>query len=233
MNWFYLCDACHPNEHNDCTQITFIIINHSIGINIPLWYYMIYYYAIKRYAPLTYERTQLEVMFRWIHIHPMKTPLTIFEWLLVPFLLLHHKRNALWLISILIGKVILIWSLNWRVRDLLTLFLFVCALLCQTHIVLCFCFDCPRLVSCVWWYPTHIVLCFCFDCFRLVICVHTVTFLGLSILECPWNMSVENYTSLTSPLFNWNSSWNKEKKCVVICLCSMGYRFCMFLRFFY
>ena len=140
MNWFYLWDACHPNEHNDCTQITFIIINHSIGINIPLWYYMIYYYAIKPYAPLTYERTQLEVMFRWIHIHPMKTPLTIFEWLLVPFLLLHHKRNALWLISILIGKVILIWSLNWRVRDLLTLFLFVCALLCQTHIVWCFLF---------------------------------------------------------------------------------------------
>jgi hypothetical protein len=102
-----------------------------------------------------------------------------------------------------------------------------------THIVFCFCFACLPLVSCVWWYPTHIVLCFCFDCFRLVICVHTVTFLGLSILECPWNMSVENYTSLTSPLFNWNSSWNKQKKCVVMCLCSMGYRFCMFLRFFY
>ena len=34
-----------------------------------------------------------------------------------------------------------------------------------------FCFDCVRLVSCVWWCPTHIVLCFWFVCLRLVSCV--------------------------------------------------------------
>jgi len=101
---------------------------------------MLYYYAMMCYAPLTYERTQLEVMLRWIHIQPMKTPLKIFEGLLVHFLLLHHKRNALWLIGILIGEVIWIWSLIWRVHVLFTLFVFVCALLCQTHIVWCFLF---------------------------------------------------------------------------------------------
>jgi hypothetical protein len=74
-------------------------------------------------------------------------------------------------------------------RCVFALFVFVLCLIYGgvQHILCCVCF---LSTSCAWWYTTHIVMCFCFVCLRLVSDVPNVaSFSGLSILDYPFGFS--------------------------------------------
>ena len=54
-------------------------------------------------------------------------------------------------------------------------------------------------LACVWWCRTHVVLCFCFVCLRLVSCVlctNVASFSGLSIFDCLWCSLVFIYSKI-------------------------------------